>query len=144
MANQTPENGGFQFRSGFVVDRHDRGSRVGEHDPEKWADFPKDHAQNMNPSILASGGNLSQILPYLRAKEGISDGVLVSHSAGNALPAVDRSGRVTRNRQSFDIASLHDCKRFSPLDLPHRSHDRRPDADARIGGDVRVEQSGGG
>ena len=28
--------------------------------------------------------------------------------------------------------------------LPHRSHDRRPDADARVGGDLPVEQSGGG
>jgi hypothetical protein len=95
MAHQAPENGGFQFRSGFVVDRHGRGSRwFTNHMGIRW--------------------ELSQILPYLRAKGGIPGGIPVSHSAGNALPAVDRSGRVTRNRQSFDVASLHDCKRFPP------------------------------
>jgi hypothetical protein len=30
MFDQTPENGGFEFRSGFVVNRHDRNLAVRE------------------------------------------------------------------------------------------------------------------
>jgi hypothetical protein len=53
MFDQTPKNGGFEFRSGFVVNRHSRDPAVSalEHIDIRW--------------------ELSQILPYRPAKWGI-------------------------------------------------------------------------
>jgi hypothetical protein len=51
MLDQAPENGGFQFRSGFVVDRHGR-------DPAR-----------LFPSILISGGNCHRFY-HIGAQKG--------------------------------------------------------------------------
>ena len=89
MLDQAPEHCGFEFRSGFVVNRHGRVSR------------------GFVPSILISGGNCHRFC-HIGAQNRAAAGNFGSCGADQAVYR-----RATRNHQSFDIASLHDCYRFS-------------------------------
>jgi hypothetical protein len=85
MFDQPPEDGGFEFRSGFVVNCHGRSLAVSQgyrHYGDiaiKWA--------------------LSQILPYRGANRASTGRIFGCPLAENGPLAVDSPGSVTRNHQ---------------------------------------------
>jgi hypothetical protein len=60
MFDQPPEHRGFKFRSGFVVNCHDRISTVN---------------LAVSRKLIDPRWELSQILPYQRAKRGLTSGI---------------------------------------------------------------------
>jgi hypothetical protein len=60
MFDKAPEDGGFEFRSGFVVNRHDR-------DPV------------VSRKLIDIKWQLSQILPYRSANMAIQSGISPAH-----------------------------------------------------------------
>src|SRR5258708_35627663 len=88
MFDQAPEDGGFKFRSGFVVNGHDRDLAVLR-------------------NLIDIRWELSQILPYRSAKQSNNGRDFGCLSPENATLAVDIPRSVTRNRQYVDIDSLN-------------------------------------